>query len=68
MGGRAASGRPLKVKMISPAKTAADSVYWRSIKPKSTDHPLQADLTCPGRFRSTSWAADDHLIWPEALS
>jgi hypothetical protein len=36
--------------------------------PKSTDHPLQADLTCPGRFRSTSWAADDHLIWPEALS
>ena len=29
---RAASGRPLKVKMISPAKTAADSVYWRSIK------------------------------------
>ena len=32
MGGRAASGRPLKVKLISPAKTAADSVYWRSIK------------------------------------
>lgn len=32
MGGRAASGRPLKVKMIAPAKTAADSVYWRSIK------------------------------------
>ena len=32
MGGRAASGRPLKVKMISPAKTATDSVYWRSIK------------------------------------
>ena len=32
MGGRAASGRQLKVKMISPAKTAADSVYWRSIK------------------------------------
>jgi radical SAM superfamily enzyme YgiQ (UPF0313 family) len=30
--GRATSGRPLKVKMISPAKTAADSVYWRSIK------------------------------------
>ena len=30
--GRAAGGRPLKVKMISPAKTAADSVYWRSIK------------------------------------
>jgi len=30
--GRAASRRPLKVKMISPAKTAADSVYWRSIK------------------------------------
>jgi len=24
--------------------------------PKSTDHPLQADLTCPGRLRSTSWA------------
>jgi radical SAM superfamily enzyme YgiQ (UPF0313 family) len=32
MGGRAACRRPLKVKMISPAKTAADSVYWRSIK------------------------------------
>ena len=32
MSGRPASGRPLKVKMISPAKTAADSVYWRSIK------------------------------------
>lgn len=32
MGGRAASGRPIKVKMIAPAKTAADSVYWRSIK------------------------------------
>ena len=32
MGGWSASGRPLKVKMISPAKTAADSVYWRSIK------------------------------------
>ena len=25
-------GRPLRVKMISPAKTAADSRYWRSIK------------------------------------
>lgn len=24
--------RPLRVKLISPAKTAADSVYWRSIK------------------------------------
>ena len=32
MRGSAAIGRPLKVKMISPAKTAADSVYWRSIK------------------------------------
>jgi len=32
MGGWAANGRPLKVKLISPAKTAADSVYWRSIK------------------------------------
>lgn len=32
MRGRPASRRPLKVKMISPAKTAADSVYWRSIK------------------------------------
>lgn len=32
MGGRTAQGRPLRVKMISPAKTAADSVYWRSIK------------------------------------
>jgi len=25
-------GRPLRVKMISPAKTAADSPFWRSIK------------------------------------
>lgn len=32
MRGRPTSRRPLKVKMISPAKTAADSVYWRSIK------------------------------------
>ena len=37
-------------------------------KPKSTDHPLQADLTYSARLRSTSWAGDDHLIWPEALS
>ena len=29
---RAPLHRPLRVKMISPAKTAADSVYWRSIK------------------------------------
>jgi radical SAM superfamily enzyme YgiQ (UPF0313 family) len=29
---RAPLRRPLRVKMISPAKTAADSVYWRSIK------------------------------------
>ena len=29
---RPPSGRPLRVKMISPAKTAADSRYWRSIK------------------------------------
>ena len=29
---RPAPGRPLRVKMISPAKTAADSRYWRSIK------------------------------------
>jgi len=29
---RPPAGRPLRVKMISPAKTAADSVFWRSIK------------------------------------
>ncbi len=29
---RPPAGRPLRVKMISPAKTAADSRYWRSIK------------------------------------
>ncbi len=29
---RRPAGRPLRVKMISPAKTAADSRYWRSIK------------------------------------
>ncbi len=29
---RPPSGRPLRVKMISPAKTAADSRHWRSIK------------------------------------
>jgi len=29
---RATRGRPLRVKLISPAKTAADSPYWRSIK------------------------------------
>ena len=29
---KGAGGRPLRVKMISPAKTAADSRYWRSIK------------------------------------
>ena len=29
---RPAPGHPLRVKMISPAKTAADSRYWRSIK------------------------------------
>jgi len=28
----AARGRPLRVKLISPAKTAADSPFWRSIK------------------------------------
>jgi len=27
-----ARGRPLRVKLISPAKTAADSPYWSSIK------------------------------------
>ena len=29
---RPPAGRPLRVKMISPAKTAADSRYWRPIK------------------------------------
>ena len=29
---RAPSGRPLRVKMISPAKTAPDGRFWRSIK------------------------------------
>jgi hypothetical protein len=38
MSGRPASGRPLKVKMISPAKTAADSVYGRSIKYSLSRH------------------------------
>ena len=49
---RPPAGRPLRVKMISPAKTAPDSRFWRSIKyslfpPLGPRHPCR--LPRPGR-------------------
>jgi hypothetical protein len=37
------------------------------LSPNTTDHPLQTDLTNPGRLTPAFSATEDHVRWPEAL-